>query len=150
MQLNQMFAHWELVRGGLLATIDEFSEEELAYAPFQGSWPAGQVMLHIASCEDNWLHGVVRGEFQPWVTYPFKEHPSKEAILEKLDAAHQRTCAFLPTLGESSLTKKYPIPNSEEEYALGWIIWHVLEHEIHHRGELSLMLGLLGKEGLDV
>jgi len=33
---------------------------------------------------------------------------------------------------------------------LGWIIWHVLEHEIHHRGELSLILGLLGREGLDV
>jgi uncharacterized damage-inducible protein DinB len=34
--------------------------------------------------------------------------------------------------------------------SLGWIIWHVLEHEIHHRGELSLILGLLGREGLDV
>ena len=26
---------------------------------------------------------------------------------------------------------------------------HVLEHELHHRGELSLCLGLLGKPGLD-
>jgi uncharacterized damage-inducible protein DinB len=30
------------------------------------------------------------------------------------------------------------------------VIWHVLEHEIHHRGELSLIHGLLGREGLDV
>jgi uncharacterized damage-inducible protein DinB len=33
--------------------------------------------------------------------------------------------------------------------SLGWVVWHVLEHEIHHRGELSLILGLLGREGLD-
>jgi uncharacterized damage-inducible protein DinB len=37
-----------------------------------------------------------------------------------------------------------------EPIPLRWIIWHVLEHEVHHRGELSLILGLLGKEGLDV
>ncbi len=29
------------------------------------------------------------------------------------------------------------------------LLWHVIEHEIHHRGELSLMLGMLGREGLD-
>jgi uncharacterized damage-inducible protein DinB len=29
------------------------------------------------------------------------------------------------------------------------MVWHVMEHEIHHRGELSLLLGMLGHEGLD-
>jgi uncharacterized damage-inducible protein DinB len=28
-------------------------------------------------------------------------------------------------------------------------VWHVIEHEIHHRGELYIILGLLGREGLD-
>ncbi len=29
-----------------------------------------------------------------------------------------------------------------------WIIWHVLEHEIHHGGELSLALGVRGLAGI--
>jgi uncharacterized damage-inducible protein DinB len=29
------------------------------------------------------------------------------------------------------------------------MLGHILEHEIHHRGELSLILGLLGREGLN-
>jgi len=29
-----------------------------------------------------------------------------------------------------------------------WIIWHVLEHEIHHGGELSLALGNYELEGI--
>ena len=29
-----------------------------------------------------------------------------------------------------------------------WMIWHVLEHEIHHGGELSLALGGLGLPGV--
>jgi uncharacterized damage-inducible protein DinB len=31
-----------------------------------------------------------------------------------------------------------------------WIIRHLLEHEIHHRGELSLLLEILGRTGLDL
>ncbi len=29
---------------------------------------------------------------------------------------------------------------------LGWILWHVLEQVIHHRGELFLCLSLLGMD----
>jgi uncharacterized damage-inducible protein DinB len=29
---------------------------------------------------------------------------------------------------------------------LSWILWHVLEQQIHHRGELFLCISLLGKE----
>jgi uncharacterized damage-inducible protein DinB len=32
--------------------------------------------------------------------------------------------------------------------ALMWILWHVLEHEIHHGGELSLALGGYGLPGI--
>jgi uncharacterized damage-inducible protein DinB len=147
MKLSEMFAHWEEVRKVLLAIIDQFSEEELSYAPFEGSWPAGQIMLHIADCEDNWLHGVVRGEFEPWVFYELADYPTKEAIKGMLEAAHQRTTAFLASLDEDDLETEYELSNGDI-FTLRWIIWHVLEHEIHHRGELSLIVGLLGREGV--
>jgi uncharacterized damage-inducible protein DinB len=60
MKLSEMFSHWGQVRSDLLKTIDKFSQEELSYAPFKDAWPVGQIMLHIADCEDNWFHGVVR------------------------------------------------------------------------------------------
>ncbi|MEZ4733103.1 MAG: DinB family protein [Caldilineaceae bacterium] len=149
MKLSEMFAHWEQVRRELLATIDKFSDEELTYTPYVGAWPVGQIMLHIADCEDNWLHAIVRQEFTPWIFYDLKVYPSKAAIKEVLQRAHQRTLPFLASLDESALDQEYTIPN-DHAFSLGWIIWHVLEHEIHHRGELSLILGLLGREGLDV
>jgi len=149
MNLSEMFAHWELVRQGLLETMEKFSEDELGYAPFEGAWPVGQIMLHIADCEDNWLHGVVRGEFEPWVFYKLADYPTKAAIKGMLDAAHQRTTAFLANLDEGDLDTEYQTPDGES-LTLRWIIWHVLEHEIHHRGELSLIVGLLGRKGLDV
>jgi hypothetical protein len=56
----------------------------------------------------------------------------------------------------ADLERVFPPPASlsEEEKKLfgAWtrqrIIWHVLEHEIHHGGELSLALGGYGLEGV--
>ncbi len=31
-----------------------------------------------------------------------------------------------------------------------WVIWHVIEHDIHHGGELSFSLGMHGLPGLDL
>ena len=73
----------------------------------------------------------------------------KEAIFELLIRARVRTVPFLESLDENDLVKEYKTPD-EQSFTLHWIIWHVLEHEIHHRGELSLILGILGREGLDV
>lgn len=149
MKPNQMFFHWEQVRAGLLATIDKFSVEELSFVPFSGSWPVGQIMLHIADCEDNWLHGVVRHEIEPWIFYDLTDYPTKAAIKEMLNRARRRTITFLDNLDENDLDRGYKTPDGQA-FSLRWIIWHVLEHEIHHRGELSLVLGILGHEGLDV
>jgi len=149
MKPSRIFFHWEQVRSDLVATIGKFSQTELSFVVSQHSWPVGQIMLHIADCEDNWLHGVVRGEFKPWILYSFPEYPTTTAILEVLDQARQRTVLFLESLEESDLDKMYTTPGGGK-FSLYWILWHVLEHEIHHRGELSLILGMLGHEGLDV
>jgi len=149
MKLSQMFAHWEQVRADLLTTIDKFSEEELAYSPYPGCWSIGKTMLHIADCEDYWLHVVVEPSLPPDFLYELADYPTKTAIKTKLDQAHQRTLVLLDKLDERNLTDGRQTPR-RETFTVGWIIWHVLEHEIHHRGELSMALGLLGREGLDV
>lgn len=144
-----LFSHWKQVRAGLEKVIDSFTDAELTYSPYPGAWPVGRMMLHIAECEDYWLHAVVRRELPPDVSYPLAEYPDREAIKGALTRAHARTRAFLETLDVDDLESYYTTPRGET-FTLRWIIWHVLEHEIHHRGELSLCLGLLGREGLDV
>ena len=59
MKLDILFSHWNQIRAGLLATIDKFSEDELNFAPFESSWTAGQIMLHIANAEEGWFRFAV-------------------------------------------------------------------------------------------
>ncbi len=32
----------------------------------------------------------------------------------------------------------------------GWVLWHLIEHEAHHGGAISLILGSNGLPGLDI
>lgn len=150
MKLERLVSHWQQVRADLMATIDQFDEDELLYTPFDGSWPAGQVMLHIADAEEGWFRHVVTGELNAWPEdFKLEKYSTSESIKSLLTVVHDRTEAFLSSMNEEDLERTIETPWGKS-ISLGWIVLHVFEHEIHHRGELSLMLGLLGREGLDV
>ena len=149
MKPSDMLSHWKLVRADLYTIIDMFSQDELSFTPFEGSWSVGKIMLHIADCENYWLHGLDRGEIEPGTYYDLADHPTTTTIKKSLEKTWKKTAAFLENLDENDLDQVYTTPHNES-FSLRWIIWHVLEHEIHHRGELSLVLGLLGRGGLDV
>lgn len=150
MKLSHLFSHWKQLNKDLLWTIDQFSDDDLFYRPFDGSWTVGDIMLHIPDAEDGWFRYAVTRELSDWPSFTIDEYPNIEAIKGLISDVHARTEAFLDKQEIADLERMVKLPWKEAERSLGWIIWHVIEHEIHHRGELSLILGTLGKKGLDV
>ncbi len=150
MIVSQQFSHWKQVREDLLSTIDKFKEEELSYIPFDSSMTAGQIMLHIGEAEEGWFRTFISKELEEWPDFDLEDYPTTEAIKAQLTVIHSRTEKYLESLNADDLEQSITHPGRDFRLALGWIIWHVLEHEIHHRGELSLILGILGREGLGV
>lgn len=150
MKPEGIFSHWNLVRKGLISVISKFSESDLSFQPYPESWQAGQIMIHIGNAEEGWFRHVITKEIEEWPGHlQFENYPTKGKILAILDSVHQKTDSYLGTLSEKDLSTAIHTPWGKS-IPLQWIIWHVIEHEIHHRGELSLILGILGKEGLDV
>jgi len=111
--------------------------------------PVGRIALHIADAEEGWFRLVVTKEREGWPSdYVLENYPTKEAIKTLLIEVHTKTMAYLETLTINDLDRSLEAPWGE--FSLRFILWHVIEHEIHHRGELSLILGTLGRDGLDV
>lgn len=149
MKPSLLFYSWKNIRKDLLNMLEQFDETELEYAPFPGAWPVGKIFLHIAETEDYWIHYLVRHELSENPHYELSDYPSISAIRMKLRVSEERTSAFIDSLKEPDL--EWVIKTSRgESLVLYNVLWHVLEHELHHRGELSLILGLLGRKGLDV
>lgn len=150
MNLNDLFAHWALVRRGLIEVIHKFDEAELDKRPFADSWSVREIIYHIANTEAGWIHYAARRELPAWpAPYTAAEYPTIPHIVGLLDSIHSQTEAWLSTLALPDLSSVVSFGDGEI-FTVQWIIWHVIEHEIHHRGELSLFLGQLGREGLDV
>ena len=144
-----LLSTWAQVRAGLLTTLEKFSNEELSFRPVAKGYSVHEIALHIANEED--------GEVRFGLTRELPEFPggfdaerynTKSTIVGVLDEVHQRTLAYLNDLTDDDLGEMVETPWGAKSRRAE-LLWHVIEHEVHHRGELSLMLGLLGREGFD-
>jgi uncharacterized damage-inducible protein DinB len=147
--LHYIISHWQAVRAGLVDTIGKFHDEELEYKPFTASWSVREIMLHIAQ-EEN-------GEFNYGITRKLQEFPSgydeqnyatKASVESLMASVHSGNIEYLKGLDEDALGRVIDTPWGAS-YRLIEMIDHLIEHEVHHRAELSLILGMLGREGLN-
>ena len=150
MKLSKVFSHWDQLRADLIATLEKFSDEELSHIPFEGAWSIGQIVRHILNAEEGWLWYVATRKLTEWPAgLTHEKYGTVASLKAKLSSGHTQTMAYLETLEIEDFDRVIKAPWGKD-LTLGWILWHVIEHEIHHRGELSLILGLLRREGLDV
>ena len=151
--MNRYFylKRWPPVREGLLVVVDAFQPEDLSFVPVEGGWSVGRTILHISSAANYWLHSGILSSESVYRSgeSTLDNYPTIEAIKTFLAEEHQRTLGLLEAFDENNWIKRFPYPDGYA-YPPSWVFWHVLEHEIHHRGELSLASGILGREGLDV
>jgi uncharacterized damage-inducible protein DinB len=149
MNVAKIVQFWRQIRRGLVDTIEKFTDEELDYAAYENGYSVRQTILHIAQEEYGEIqYGITReiDAFPP--QYPEDSYPTIGSIAALLASVHEETNRFLVSLADEDLEKEVEA-GWGQTYPLIDMIWHVMEHEIHHRGELSLVLGLLGREGLD-
>jgi uncharacterized damage-inducible protein DinB len=149
MNAADLFSHWEAVRVGLHQALDGLTQEQLAFVPREGLWSLGTVACHIANAEDGWFRYVAAREVDEWPSIDQTRYCTVASIKALLNEVHGYTMACLQTIDVVDLDRTITAPWGAE-LTLRFIIWHVLEHEIHHRGEIYLMLGLMGIEGPDV
>ncbi len=148
MNAEELFQHWSAVRAGLIAGLDKLADAQLDFTPRDGLWSLRETVVHIAGTEDGWLRCYTANQ---WHANPpeAKNYPTLESLKRLLAEAHARTQAQFAQEADRLLEQVCQLPWGAQ-VSMGWAVWHVLEHEIHHRGEIYLMLGLMGIEAPDV
>jgi uncharacterized damage-inducible protein DinB len=133
----------------LQSTLDKFTDADLEFKPFPQAMSVRELMLHIAHEEyGEFRLGIVQDipEFPP--AYPLEEYPSVADVKARLDSVHADTMDYIRALNPEDLEREVVTPWGQTSRLIE-LLGHILEHEIHHRGELSLVLGMLGRTGLD-
>lgn len=149
MNAAQHFGHWRIIRQGLIEALDLLDDEQLTFVPREGLWSLGTVAVHIAEAEEGWFRYVVTGELDVWPDFAPEDYATVPALKALLADVHDRTVAYLEGMDDVDLDRVVDAPWGAQ-FPLRWVVWHVLEHEAHHRGEIYLMLGLMGMAAPDV
>lgn len=146
MNAAEYFDHWVKVWRDLNLAVSMLEDEHLSFRPAeQYHRTVGDVLRHMINVEQGWIHYVIRRKLDAWPDADENSLPTVKAIQAELERTHKDTMDYLETVSIDDFNRIVQVPGDGTP-KLGWILWHVLEQQIHHRGELYLCLSLLGME----
>jgi uncharacterized damage-inducible protein DinB len=145
MNAAEYFDHWIKIWRDLMRAISMLSDEDLGFRPSDNyTRTVGDILRHLINLEEGWIHYVIRREIDSWPS----ERTDIETVAglkQEMETVHDKTMEYLQHLPADDFNRIVQVPDDGTP-KLGWILWHVLEQQIHHRGELYLCLSLLGME----
>jgi uncharacterized damage-inducible protein DinB len=142
-----IFQGWQEYQDKLSDTVRPLTAAQLAVSATDNLRTAGAIVTHIVAARANWF------------VEDLKEGDAEIAAIGQWDASGQptRTAADLAhdlavtwKLMQDALARWTPaelvaplILEGFESHPVSraWVIWHLLEHDLHHGGELALLLG---------
>lgn len=140
------FLSWfEGVRRRTRAVAAAIPADRLERAPAEGRFTPGDLVRHVAATE-RWMwaeNACLRPSRYPGHGRELAD--GKEAVLAYLDEMHAGTIEILAGLSPADLLAKCATVGGIEVTVWKWLRL-MIEHEIHHRGQLYEMLGVAGVE----
>jgi uncharacterized damage-inducible protein DinB len=141
--LDEFLHHFERVRERTrrVAACVPPDRVEWSYAP--EAFTLGDLVRHIAVTERFIWAETVHHRQSRYVSHGRELADGREAILAFLDRMHEESIALFRTLTPDALAAKCKTPDGSRLTAWKWLRM-MPEHEIHHRGQIYAMLGMLG------
>ncbi len=155
--LEVIYENWRGYQEKLRNCIAPLTAEQLSLQPASHMRPLGQIVRHIISVRAGWFSGTLQDADEAMSNYmSWGQRDSPDRSATELVRGLDDTWAFI----ESRLQRWTPAEGAQtfpDEYdgqttmvSRSWVIYHVLEHDLHHGSEVSLILGMNGLPGLDL
>ena len=163
---------WEHYQALLLDAIRDLTLEQVALRPAPGLWAVWQLAGHMAGSRMYWFHDIL-GEGDTALRDMFRvsrttvpdlpledagweddeDHPrSAQELVEGLTRTWAMIDGCLGRWSLEDLAAEFSRQRGSgtQTFTRGWVIWHLIEHDLHHGGEISLTLGSHGIPALDL
>ncbi|HEX6369376.1 MAG TPA: DinB family protein [Longimicrobium sp.] len=117
--------------------------DRLEWAPREGAWSFGDLVRHLAAIE-RWMFAEnVSGRPSRYPGHGKELADGYGAVLAYFDGMHEEAMELFRALAPDALQARCTTPGGASMPAWKWLR-AMVEHEIHHRGQLYLMLGMIG------
>ncbi|WP_219835437.1 DinB family protein [Paenibacillus sp. R14(2021)] len=139
--------NWQ-VRKDWLDWCDSVAEDELLKIRTGGPGSILYTLFHIVDVEYGWI-SMMQGKTFPPMPPSFKDYASVQKLRDYSASCHEGIAPFVYgwNSGMESLILDDQNESGElEQFQYGEVMRHVLAHEIHHIGQLSIWSREIGKQ----
>ncbi len=156
--LDVIYENWGGYNRRLQNCIAPLTNEQLSLQPAPRMWPLGQIAQHIISVRAGWFSYTLQDadeKMNEYMLWGQRDSPGRSAA--ELVRGLNETWAFIEVRLQrwtpADGAKTYPYEGEDgqiHEVSRSWVIYHVLEHDLHHGSEVSLILGMNGMPPLEI
>jgi uncharacterized damage-inducible protein DinB len=170
--MQTFYDGWASYQRLVLAAIRELTSAQLALRTASHQWAVWQLAGHVAGSRAYWFHDVL-GEGDAATRDLFRvasstvpdlpledagweddeDHPRSAAeIVEAIDLTWVMIDDCLRRWTPDDLAVEFSRErrSGTETFTRQWVIWHLVEHDLHHGGEISQILGSHGVPALNL
>lgn len=135
--------YWDKVRGRTRRVAALIPPDKLEWTWKPGKFSPGDIVRHLAGIE-RWMYAEnVQGKQSRYPGHGQELARGFEAVTSYMERAHAESMEIFGRLTDEDLLRKCETPGGAA-LAIGKWLRLMVEHEIHHRGQLYLELSMLG------
>jgi len=148
MEMNdtkQFLDYYSKIRSRTLRVIDCIPPDKIEWTYKEGKFTLGDIIRHLATIE-RYMYAE-NAQFRP-SRYPGHGQAlaaGHKAVLQLFNDLHEESMEIFSKLTPDDLNRKCLTPGGVSITLWKWLR-AMVEHEIHHRGQMFVYLGLLGEK----
>src|SRR3990170_6480043 len=146
---------WHTYQDVLVGALRPLNADQLSLRAASNLRSVGQISAHIIGARARWFYllmGEGGREFKTlgnWDRRAAKARTAEE-LISGLEVTWQGMQAAIARWTPEDWQKTWPGEDAREPETITrqWVIWHLIEHDLHHGGEISITLGVHGISAL--
>lgn len=143
LRIEPFLDYFERVRERTRRVIACIPPESLEWTHKPGAFTFGDLIRHLGAIERHMFAENAQGRPSRYPGHGPELAEGHEAVLAYFDEMHRQSMEIFRGLTAEDLQSRCETPGGTKIAVWKWLR-SMVEHEIHHRGQIYLMLGILG------
>jgi uncharacterized damage-inducible protein DinB len=155
--VTRIFSGWQAYQEVLLQALRSLQEEQLGLRARKQLRSVGEIAQHMIGARARWFYmlmGEGGEEFAALGTWDRPGEPERNVaeLIHGLERTWQGMHTAIAGWSAEQWQQTWPGEDESEPEIItrAWVIWHLIEHDLHHGGEISITLGAHEIPGLEL
>jgi len=155
--LSSIYEGWQAYQEGLSQALAPLTAEQLALRAAPNLRSVSEMARHIIGARARWFYMLMEEggtEFEALGKWDRSDAPARSAqeLVAGLERTWQGMQAAMRRWTAEEWQETWPGEDDSEPETITrpWVIWHLIEHDVHHGGEISITLGAHGVQGVSL